>query len=151
MEPELAAAVIAHESAVGGQYAMRYEPKWKYWYEPWTHASRLGSSLDTEKIGQATSFGYCQIMGSVARELGFRGWFGELYNPALNINLGTSKLAKILDRYRDPMDVLAAYNGGSARRGADGKLEPRLQQYADTVMAIYLDMKRESPRPTPFP
>lgn len=138
VEDELICAVMMQESG-GNQYATRYEPRWKYWADPERYALNLGSTVETERMGQATSFGYMQIMGAVARELNFTGWFGMLYLPSYNVNLGTAKLAKLLHQYRDPFEVLAAYNAGKPRRDSKGNFLN--QGYVDSVIKRYKEMK----------
>lgn len=130
---------MMRESA-GNQWAARYEPRWKYWVDPERYANELHCTSETERMGQATSYGYMQIMGSVARELGFTDWFGKLYQADYNVSLGAAHLARLIYRYKEPRDVISAYNAGSPRKTPDGRLVN--SAYVDGVMKFYWSLKQ---------
>ena len=94
LNPNIIAAIIITEST-GKTCAMRFEPGWR-WFTPTEHmmayAEKLGCSVQTEENGQATSWGLMQVMGTVAREHGFRGWFSELCQPETGIRYGANHL-----------------------------------------------------------
>ncbi len=138
VEAELIAAIIVQESS-GNQYAARYEPKWKYWADPERWALDLKCTLETERIGQATSHGYMQVMGAVARELGFKDWFAKLYLPKYNIAVGTKKLSTLMEKFREPSQVISAYNAGTPKKLPDGKFVNQI--YVDRVMGNYWTLK----------
>lgn len=68
------------------------------------------------------SFGLMQLCPATAREMGWSGSNNqELYDPALNINLGTAYLKTQASRYGGNwIDAVAAYNAGSVRRTSTG-------------------------------
>jgi len=92
------------------QYATRYEPGF---YTRYILPLR-GKLKAGEAHGRATSWGYCQVMGQVAREFGFSGPFlAQLCDPAINFEFGARKLAKCLVIARDDQTAaLLRYNGG---------------------------------------
>lgn len=65
------------------------------------------------KIGDA-SYGLMQILGKTAIGLGFDGdVYHDLYDPAVNIDLGTMDLAQLIRAYgNDFRRVYSAYNSG---------------------------------------
>ena len=131
VDSSLIAAIVMKESS-GNRFASRYEPIFRYIWETETCAKRLKCSEDTEIIGQKTSYGLMQIMGSVAREWGFLGWFGELYEIETNLNFGIKHLRQYLLKYPNVSDAISSYNQGSPRRGSDGLYLN--QKYVETVL-----------------
>lgn len=130
--PLVMAAIVMQESA-GNQYALRFEPAWKLYQSPEVFAKKLGQSLDTEKSAQAHSYGLCQIMGAVAREHAFDGYWGQLYDADLNMTIGCLHFKKFLKRHGgNEVDAISCYNAGSVRRGPDGKYSN--QAYVDSVL-----------------
>jgi len=83
----------------------------------------------------------CQVIGTVAREHNFRGWFPELCRPELGILYGCKHLKKFFGIYRTTEDVVAAYNAGGVRKTKGGMYEN--QRYVDKVMKIYRQLERE--------
>ncbi len=134
LDPNLIAAIMQAESA-GNTYAMRYEPKWKYFLRIEDFAKETISSVDTERVGQATSWGLMQVMGTVARERGFKGWFSELCNPETGIKYGCAHLDVKLAKYRKMDDTIAAYNAGSPIRNTQNQYIN--QNYVDKVLGYY--------------
>lgn len=133
INPKLLAAVAQTESS-GNTWAMRFEPTWLYFYFIADNAQRCGITKDTERAAQATSWGLMQVMGSVARELGFRGSLAQLCDPEIGLRLGVEKLAKCRAQQGGDMDCgLLAYNAGTIRRDGAGK--PANQIYLDKVKA----------------
>ena len=132
LDPQLVTAIIMKESS-GNPFVCRYEPKWKYAFEckGFAYILGYGCTEETERLGQMTSWGLMQVMGTVARELGFRGWFSQLCDPAIGINYGCKKLRKIADRYASTDDIISAYNAGSAIKNASGFYSN--QSYVDEV------------------
>lgn len=113
-------AVIAQESS-GNPYATRYEPDFFAKYIEFRPRVKLGGTWpaavteDTERHGRATSWGLMQVMGQVARELGFEGnYFTELSEPSVGVRFGAMFLKRKLDVYGpDLSQALSAYNGGT--------------------------------------
>lgn len=151
----LIAAQVTVESG-GNQYAHNPEPKYHYMWDvrlrrpfrPLTPAE-IASEIppddfyailptvprDAEWQDQQASWGLMQVMGAVAREMGFRGPFlTQLVEPVLNLDFGCRKLAGELKwAHGNVPQALAAYNGG--RRG--NETPPyRNQEYADKVLRL---------------
>jgi len=96
-------------------------------------------SRNTEWMGQQASWGPMQIMGAVAREHGFRGYFPELCG-VIGVQYGTLHLSKLMSRFFDKhgyAGVAAAYNAGSVRFSG-GHFEN--QGYVDKVLNVFRDM-----------
>ena len=134
LEPDLVEAVVLHESS-GDPDACKVEPAF---YERYTKPMNFS---DTEEWLRATSWGLMQVMGQVARELGYKGkYFTTLCsNPELGIELGCRHLANKINRYGQVDWGLAAYNAGSARKDITGNLVN--QVYVDAVMKHYKEIK----------
>ena len=80
------------------------------------------------------SRGLMQLLEDTAERLGYSGPFERLFDPGVNIHLGTALLADLLGRYKGDVDrALAAYNGGSARLDEHGKLVAVLAGYVQRV------------------
>lgn len=137
---EALAAVIRTESG-GNPYAIRFEPGWKYFLEVDAHAKLNHQTYETEKTAQATSWGLTQIMGSVARQYGYRESIAGLVRPELNIEIGARHLSGFWRKYGNMQDAVAAYNAGSPRRSQDGRYEN--QGHIDRFMGHYRDILSE--------
>lgn len=130
---KLVKAIVKVESG-GNPWAIRYEPGF---YTRYVAGKRYktfpGCSYNTEGKMRACSFGLMQIMGQVARELGFDQLFlTELCNPATGLDWGCRKLAQQVERYDSDLEsAIAAYNAGSAKRNATGVWQN--QEYVDKV------------------
>lgn len=131
-------AIIKTEST-NNQYAMRCEPEYKWTFNIDEFSGPL-QTWATEEIAQKTSWGHMQVMGAVARELGFKGTFlSELTNPEIGIEYGCRHLAHLKKRFSmtDCLSVfcdrkIAAYNAGAPRMKPDGTY--RNQEYVDRVL-----------------
>jgi hypothetical protein len=144
----LALAVCEQESAFD-PWAWNPEPKYRYLWDvmaqrpfrtltPAESASEIppadfhafrGVPADAEWWGQQASWGLMQVMGAVARELGFNGRFlAELCDPPTGLEYGCRHLAGYLKRFKEPFPALEAFNGGP---GAVGKNA----DYAGEVLA----------------
>lgn len=124
---------IVHTESSGNPWAYRYEPHYKY---------LVGSNLRvTEQVGQQTSWGLMQVMGAVAREHGFTGWFPELCQPALGLEYGCRHLKRYADQYGHWHDVIASYNAGSPRKVGEQYVN---QSYVDKVLRAW-DQYDQSP------
>lgn len=150
IDPVLVMALVQVESG-GNPFAFRYEARYRWLINVKTRKPfrelmadeivsavpppdfpALAGSAGQEWIAQRSSFGLMQVMGAVARELGFRGPFlTQLCDPETNLDLGCTLLA---DRLRwakgDTARALGAYNAGPG--GADG---PQGRAYAAKVLA----------------
>lgn len=129
VDPDLAVAICGQESGFMPSVA-RYETNWSYLFEVEKYSKLLGITFQTEFQLQKFSWGPMQIMGSVARELGYEGHITELIIPKYGIYYGCSKLRSLSSRYSDQLDVIAAYNGGNASK-VNGAYRNR--QYVESV------------------
>ncbi|MBT8187839.1 MAG: lytic transglycosylase domain-containing protein [Croceitalea sp.] len=120
INPKIIAAIVMQESA-GNPYATRYEDHYRWTLDIERFARKNRISRDTENMQQKTSWGLMQIMGGLARELGFEGPLVRLCEPEINLRLGIKHILNLKQRYsKNLSDVIAAYNAGSPRKGADG-------------------------------
>lgn len=153
LPPQLVAAMMEVESG-GNPYAWNPEPRYHYLWDVRAHRPFrvlsgaeissevpprdfpcLGGDRDQEWWGQKASWGLMQVMGAVAREVGFaEPYLPRLCDPATGLKHGCLHLAQLRDRHfaDDGWDgVIAAYNEGSPRKGADGRYLN--QVYVDRV------------------
>lgn len=138
-DPDLALAIATVESN-GNQYAVRFEPNWKYFVTISTFAQANLITTMTEQVLQQCSWGPMQIMGSVVRELGYQGPLAALTDPAIALKYSMAKLKKLCDLYEDESALIAAYNAGTPRKNPDGKYEN--QAYVDKVSARLKVLRR---------
>jgi len=115
LDPDHVAACIMVESG-GETFSARFEPAFKYLFEPVKFAGMLHQSVETETTQQKTSWGLMHVMGAVARELGFEGYLPELTAPDSGIKYGCLKMQQLSRKYPDIYDTIAAYNAGSVRK-----------------------------------
>jgi soluble lytic murein transglycosylase-like protein len=130
-DPALCKAIAVVESGFN-PLACRYEPHWKHFYRPEAFARLLSQSEATERVHQATSFGAMQIMGAVARELGFTGYLAQLAaDPRLAVRYSIRHLQKFQSRYEAMEWAVSAYNCGTPK-----KLGGRFQNqgYVDKIL-----------------
>jgi len=130
LDHSLVAAIVLAESN-GSPFAMRFEPEWKYGFKHEEFAKKLGSSVATEKITQATSWGLMQVMGTVAREYGFIGWLSELCEIKQGLKYGTMHLKAKIAKYGLPGGI-SAYNAGSPAKTEKGLYVN--QAYVDRIV-----------------
>ena len=138
LHAKLVGAIILQESN-NRTYAMRHEAHWRYAYDIKTFAENAHSSQDTERIGQMTSWGLMQVMGTVARELGFSGYFSMLCVPSIGVEYGCKKLRTLYNKYEELGDIVASYNAGSVRKTKGGFYHN--QRYVDSVFKHYKKLK----------
>lgn len=139
VDPDLAMAIAATESN-GNQYAVRFEPNWKYFVNLSMYAQVNFITTMTEQVLQQCSWGPMQIMGSVARELGYQGPLTALTEPSVAIKFSIAKLKKLCDTYEDENALISAYNAGTPRKKPDGKFEN--QEYVEKVTARLKTLRR---------
>lgn len=100
--------------------AFRYEPGFFARYvAPGRSEEDLGGvwpkevSNVTERMARATSWGLLQVMGQVARELGFAApYLTLLSDPAIGIDYGARHFTKKLKKYGTVALAVSAYNAG---------------------------------------
>jgi len=123
LDPAIVAAVCEQESG-WNPWAMRFEPAFYPRY-----SVPMALKHETEAYARATSFGLMQVMGEVARELGFVGrYLTQLCDPAMGIEYGCKKLQKCFSVHGDADTSLLAYNGGGNPRYGEQVLA-RVPQY----------------------
>lgn len=125
LKPALVRAIVQVESS-GNPKAVRYEHPF---YEKYLKGKGYQA---TEAHLLASSWGLMQIMGLVARELGYDGHLSFLLMPELGLFWGCRKLAEIAKKYQDEQEIIAAYNAGSPQRMKDGKFIN--QEYVNKVL-----------------
>jgi len=112
LSPSIVCAMVEHESS-WNPFAIRYEPKFftNYTQPLWTRG--LVKSI-TEAQARAFSWGLMQVMGQVAREMGFTGDLPELCDPLTGLLYGCRLFAKNLAAHSGDVSAsLEAYNGGA--------------------------------------
>lgn len=112
LDPDLCLAIAGEETNFDNEKT-RYEPAWKYLLDPHKYAGHLGITVITESVHQSTSWGCMQVMGSVARELGYNGQLPRLIQPDRGVLYGCLKMRSISDLYDGLEDRISAYNAGS--------------------------------------
>lgn len=147
---DILGAIVQTESS-GNQFALRAETKhawiidqttgkknalalkshYIYLFNPEECARSAGVTTDTEIWSQVASWGLCQLMGAVARELGLRGPIVQLLQADTNLKYAALLLKRLAKRYDKSEDIMAAYNAGSAIKGINGRY--RNQDYVDKV------------------
>lgn len=135
LDPILVTAIIMQESA-GDTYARRFEKSYyehQRFLDPERFAESSQISSETEKIDQATSWGLMQVMGVVAREVGYIGKLSKLLIPERGIYWACKKLQHIAGKYQKLEDIIASWNAGSPHILDNGKYFN--QSYVDAVMS----------------
>lgn len=129
---ELIEAFATVESSLN-PWALRYEPQYKYLYllDNRSHLS------PTERVGQMCSWGLMQVMGAVAREHGFKGYFPQLCDPIVGLRYGCLHVTKFRAKYGQWSDVIAAYNAGSPRREPTNPKSYVNQFYVNKVLTVW--------------
>ena len=115
LDEDLGVAIALVESR-GYPLACRFEPNWKLFLTPDLFAKKNGITLETEKIHQQCSWGVMQVMGCVARELGFEDPLPALCLPENGVRIGMRKLRQLSDKFESEASVIAAYNAGTPKR-----------------------------------
>jgi soluble lytic murein transglycosylase-like protein len=112
LDPALACAVVEQESG-WNPWAMRYEPAFftKYVASLYTN-NKISAS---EAYARGFSWGLMQVMGQVAREVGFDALFlSALCDPEQGLAVGCKVLRKKFDAMAgDSTRALLAWNGGA--------------------------------------
>lgn len=130
IDADLLAAFVSVESS-NNKYAYRFEPEYQWLLDVIKHAKLNGITADSEKTLQMSSFGLCQVMGAVARELGLTGSIFQLLDEKTNLTYCAKLLNKHFKKYNLLDDVIASYNAGSPKKGTNGRY--RNQSYVDKV------------------
>jgi len=135
LRPVLIQAIVETESNYETR-AMRYEPGYRYTTQVNVLAQAMRVTPETEEALQKFSYGLMQIMGGVARELGFTGYLPDLLIPQIGMGYACKHLKNLTERYgSSERAVVASYNAGSPIYKPDGVLFAN-QQYVDKVYSI---------------
>jgi hypothetical protein len=114
-------------------WAVRFEPGYKWFYEPVKFAEWSRISVDTERALQAMSYGLMQVMGAVCREYGYRGDLIRIASDAeQSLTFACKHLRKLTMRFGE-VECIPAYNAGSPRKTPGGLWVN--QGYVDKVHA----------------
>lgn len=138
IDPNLAVAIASVESAFD-PLAVRFEPAWDYLISPSVYAASLNISQLTEETLQKMSWGCMQVMGSVARELGYDENLVNLTRPELGARYGCMKLKSLSVKYSQEENLISAYNAGTPGK-ANGVY--RNQRYVTTVSDALARLRR---------
>lgn len=151
LDPRIVGGLVVTESG-GNPWAWNPEPRYRYFWDvkagkpfrtltpvevsaetPPLDFHSLAGDPDNEWWAQQASWGLMQVMGAVARELGFaKPYLTSLCDPAINLAIGCKKLRHLMDwAGRNPVQALAAYNGG---QGHNAHAPFFNQIYADKVL-----------------
>jgi len=80
-------------------------------------------------------YGLMQIrLTTAVLELGYNGKSTDLYQPAINIGLGSMYLKSLRDKYGSIMDAISAYNQGNPGKNNDGSYKN--QGYVNAVLNL---------------
>lgn len=135
LDPDLIEAICLQESS-GDPLAVRAEFKF---YEKYTKPMNFS---DTEEVCRAMSWGLMQVMGQVARELGYKGrYLTGLLDPETGLTYGCLYLKTKVKRYSRMEDAIAAYNAGTPRMIKGGKYSN--QKYVDGVLGYLTKIRQE--------
>jgi len=112
LDAQLVCAVVEQESA-WNPWAVRYEPGFLSRYVAPLYTS--GKISATEAYTRSMSWGLMQVMGQVAREVGFSGTaLAELCDPATGLEIGCRVLAaRLVAAKGDIAGALQTWNGGA--------------------------------------
>lgn len=135
LDPDLVLAIVMTESG-NDTCVVRYEPKWKYFFDTAKFARMNKITEDTEKVLQSMSWGPMQIMGTKLREYGYTGMLTEAIDPNISAHYSCKFLKQLLDKWVDVETAISAYNAGSPARDPVTK-KFRNQEYVDKVINHY--------------
>lgn len=123
LDPVLVCAIVEQESG-WCPWAIRFEPAFLERY-----VKPLGLS-DTEATARSVSWGLMQLMGEVARELGYKDHLAALCDPAIGLDWGCKHFAnKLKSAAGDVHKALLLWNGGGNPSYPDQVLA-RCQKYS---------------------
>lgn len=165
--PAMVWGVVQVESS-GNPWAWNPEPHYRYLWDlrrwspfrsltaqerqseapPRDFTAPRGVAADAEWWGQQASWGLMQVMGAVAREIGYAEPFlTGLCHPETGLEYGCRFLARQMRAYDGQAHLaVAAYNAGSPRRDPMTGLLIN-QGYVDKVTAAAARFGTEEPRP----
>lgn len=119
---ELVCAIVEQESSWRTDVT-RYEPAFQVRY-----VDKMNLPAD-EARARSTSWGLMQLMGEVARELGFKDEISTLLQPAVGLEWGCRHFAnKLRQAGGDVHTALLKWNGGGNPNYAD-EVEAKISKY----------------------
>lgn len=127
LDPVLVWSVVMQESS-GHPWAYRYEPRWRWFTDidgKALHVTRGEAKAilsPTEFHAQSASWGPMQVMGSVAREIGYHDQplSKLIFQPNTALYLGCKKLSSLWKKFAGSEDdAISAYNDGDDYTGHD--------------------------------
>lgn len=122
-------------------WSVRYEPTLKLANDVTGYAQKNLITYATEEVLQHMSFGLMQILGVVARDLGFTDKLVMLCIPEIGLFYGCKQLQRLQQRYgEDEASVISAYNAGTAKK-TDGGMYIN-QSYIDKVYGELLKLRK---------
>jgi soluble lytic murein transglycosylase-like protein len=126
LDPALVCAVCEQESN-WQTYSIRYEPLFfSHYVAPLYTNNKITAS---EAYARAFSWGLMQVMGQVAREMGYSGPLAQLCDPTVGVLIGCKVLSTKLARMGgDVTAALLAWNGGGNPAYA-GQVQARVVKY----------------------
>jgi soluble lytic murein transglycosylase-like protein len=130
LDPALVCAVVEQESA-WNPWSIRYEPVFfTHYVLPILNSHAIS---ETEAQARAFSWGLMQLMGEVARELGYVGDMAALCTPEVGLMWGCKLLTKklALENGNVPRALLR-WNGGGNQNYPDLVLA-RISKYREAV------------------
>ncbi len=130
-------AIIEVESSWNPS-ATRYESSYVEYCNPVKFAKLNSTTESTERMLQKFSFGLAQLMGGVARKVGYEGPLVALTVPDCGLFWSAVLLKKICTQYVVLDDQISVYNWGHIAK-ANGKYENQI--YVDRVKAV---LKRDA-------
>jgi hypothetical protein len=127
IDPICLASLVFVESS-GSTTAMRYEPNFKWIYNPKVVAEKWNCSENMALLMQKTSWGLGQVMGSVAIDHGIYNIkpFNQpsiLLIPKFGLDFACKHWVKFSKKYKNKEEIYASYNSGSVRRLKSGEFE----------------------------
>lgn len=144
LDVDLVAAIAMFESQ-GKAWMTRYDPTFKRLVNIPSYAKSRMISEETETIHQKTAWGYLQVFGGAARDLGFNGDLPELSRPSTGLRWGCARLKTLVERVgiRSIEDIISAWGNlnGSVVRDADGTHQNH--RYVVGVMRYYNQLNQQ--------
>ena len=86
----------------------------------------IESNFNRYALSHVGAQGLMQVMPFWKKELGKSS--DDLFNPQVNIRYGCAILRHYMDKYSDPVDALAAYNGSLGKEKYPNKVYGRLNR-----------------------
>lgn len=140
LDPNLVAAIIQHES-LGVPFKTRYETSaTKYLQSADAFAGNLGISVATEQVAQMHSYGLMQIMGWLARSMGFKDYCVKLCGIPINLEYGCRHLRGLFQRFQTEADVISVYNFGHLAK-TPGGMYLNQAGYVDPVSKLLRELR----------